>query len=104
MNPGELNKRITINNFTNVADGSGGLEESLTPVKTVWANVRPVSGREFYQAAQAQVEISHVITVRYDSAINRTQVITMNSKQYHIQYAMEVGNKQFLEIQVVEKM
>ncbi|MCT9858223.1 hypothetical protein P2R64_00240 [Priestia megaterium] len=36
MNPGTLNKRLTINSVSDVSDGAGGYEEALTPIKTVW--------------------------------------------------------------------
>ncbi|WP_028390550.1 phage head closure protein [Bacillus cihuensis] len=103
MNPGQLNRRLTFNRNEEVSDGAGGFEKSLVPIKTVWANVRSARAREFYQAAQSQVEITHVVTIRYDASINRTQVITFDGKQFEIQFVMEKEPKRFLELHVVER-
>lgn len=101
MNPGKLNKKIEIMELTQVSDGSGGYENILTSVMTVWANIRPVFGREKWQA---QAEISHKVIVRYSPKINRAQVISYNNKIYDIQYLININEEnRFLEIQVLER-
>lgn len=87
-----------------ISDGGGGFDDALVPIKTVWANIRPVYGREKWQAQQAQAEISHKVTVRYSKDINRSHVLSFNGKNYDIQYVINVEESdRFLEMQVLER-
>lgn len=104
MNPGKLNKRVQIMKFDQISDGGGGFEEGLVPVKKVWANISPVSGREKWQAQQAQSEITHKVTIRYTEEVNRSHIISFNNKNFDIQYLINVDEEnRFLEIQVLER-
>lgn len=90
--------------YGKIPDGGGGYEEGLVPIQKLWANIRPVYGREKWQAQQAQAEISHKVTIRYRKNINRSQVLSFNGKEHDIQYIINIGEKnKFLEIQVMER-
>ncbi|MDT2306340.1 head-tail adaptor protein [Paenibacillus larvae] len=52
MNPGKLNKRITIKKPSPNPDGVGGYDDGLADVATIWANIRPPRGREYWQSQQ----------------------------------------------------
>ncbi|UDY80764.1 head closure protein [Geobacillus phage GR1] len=104
MNPGKLNKRVEIMELGQVSDGGGGYEDAFIPIKKVWANIRPVYGREKWQAQQAQAEISHKVIIRYTDAINRSHILSFNGKKYDIQYIINIDeSNRFLEIQVLER-
>lgn len=104
MNPGKMNKRVEIMELAQISDGGGGYEDALVPVKKVWANINPVSGREYWQAQQAQAQISHKVTIRYLQDLNRSHVLSFNGKKYDIQYVINVNEEnRFLEIQVLER-
>lgn len=104
MEIGKLDKRIKIMQSDKVSDGSGGFENELKEVKTVWAHVRPISGREFWQAQQINAEISHKIIIRYTEAVNRTNLISYNGRIFDIQYLINVDEKnKWLEIQALER-
>jgi SPP1 family predicted phage head-tail adaptor len=104
ISPGKLNKRIQIMELAQISDGGGGYEDALVPVKTVWAHIQPVSGREYWQAQQAQAQISHKVTIRYTNVVNRSHVLSFNGKNYDIQYIINVDEaNRFLEIYVLER-
>ncbi|WP_392396719.1 phage head closure protein [Priestia megaterium] len=65
-------------------------------------NIRPITGREFYEALSVKVEVSHIATIRLDAAVNRTHVITCDSSKYHIQYIIERSNT-LLELHITER-
>lgn len=65
MNPGQLNKRITLQQKTTAGDGAGGVTETWSDVATVWAAVEPLNGPERYQAQKLQTIITHKVTIRY---------------------------------------
>ena len=57
MNPGELNKRITILKRSIFTDNGFEVEEWVD-YKTVWAKVKNINGKEFFQAQQDQSKAS----------------------------------------------
>lgn len=63
---GKYSQRVTVwkNEPTTNADG----QRVETPVKFIerWAYVRPSGGREFYQAQQAQADVSHQVRILSD--------------------------------------
>lgn len=104
MDAGKLNRRVEVMQRSQVSDGSGGFEDALVLFKKVWSNIQPLSGREFWQAQQAQAEISHKVTIRYMKDVNRTHVLKFNDKEYDIQYIINVDEaNRFLELHVRER-
>ena len=67
MNPGELNKKVTIQRPVHgTADEStGAVPTTWEDVAGVWARIEPLSGREYFQAAQVQSEVTHRVTIWY---------------------------------------
>ena len=104
MNPGKLDKKIDIMKNTQVSDGGGGYEDALVSIKKVWANIKPVSGREYFQSQQAQAQISHKVTIRYTDSVNRSHILQYQGRNFDIQYIVNVDEQnRFLEIQVLER-
>lgn len=61
---GKLNHRITFVAVTSAQDSAGDLVESWEDVRSAWAEVVPVSAREFVSAAAVQSKVVARITVR----------------------------------------
>ena len=85
MNPGELNRRITILKRSIFTDDNGFEKEEWIDYKTVWAKVKNLNGREFFQAQQAHSKASKKVIIRYfndlDSSLNPNV-----SLEYKIKY------------------
>lgn len=64
MGAGKYNRRIKIQQWAETTDEFGGVIEGWEDYATVWARVEPVSGREYWQAAQVQAEGTIQVTVR----------------------------------------
>ncbi|KZZ86229.1 phage head closure protein [Bacillus sp. SJS] len=104
MNPGQLNSKISIKGLTRTSDNAGGYEDKFEVIKYVWAFIKPISGREYYQAQQSQSVITHTFVVRYDAEIDRTQVIEYQGRKFDIQYIINVDEQnRYLEIQALEQ-
>lgn len=104
MNPGKLNRKVEIMELDKVSDGAGGYEDTFVPIKKVWANIRPIYGKEYYEAQQAQVQVSHKVTIRYTEDINRSHILSFNGKVYDIQYLLNIEEEnRYLEIRVLER-
>jgi SPP1 family predicted phage head-tail adaptor len=70
MNPGRLRHRITIQQHQVTQDELGNNIETWSDWATIWANIRPVSGREYFQAAATNAEDNVRINIRYRSGID----------------------------------
>lgn len=75
MNPGELNKRIVIQKRIESQDATGLPIFTWQPFVTVWAKVQDLSGREFFQAAQTQMEQTTKFTIRFRLVENDMRIL-----------------------------
>lgn len=67
---GRLRHRVTIQQDQGTSrDDNGEHIEDYQDLATVWAEVKPLSGRELWAARQTQSEVTHRVTVRYSSAL-----------------------------------
>lgn len=67
LDPGKLNRRITISVAATTQDDYGQPTNTWTPLRTCWAGIRVASSREIYAASGFVSQLSHVITVRYNA-------------------------------------
>lgn len=63
-NVGELRQRIIIQSPTRTQDSYGEPILTWTTWGTRWAEVRPLTGKELWQAAQADATVTHQIRLR----------------------------------------
>ena len=105
MNIGKLRHEIIIQSYTTVPDVIGHPVKTWTTRDTVWAWVRPMSGREIMSAQQPVGEITHKVTIRYQSAIAVTDRIKFGTRYFDINF---IGNyderNEFMEIMCKEKV
>lgn len=69
MNTGRLRDRLTIQTYTNSIAANGETTKTWTTFATVYAEIRPISGRELEKAGKVQGELTHVIKIRYLSGV-----------------------------------
>lgn len=67
MNPGELNKRITIQREVKVKDENHITSTEWQDVKSCWAKVNNLYGKEKWNAKQYDMENSLKFEIRYSS-------------------------------------
>ncbi|AVF25093.1 putative phage head-tail adaptor [Paenibacillus larvae subsp. larvae] len=105
VNPGKLNKRITIKKHEPTPDGAGGYDDGFSDVVTVWANIRPLRGREYWQSQQTQAEVTHSIMIRYRKDIDRSHVVSYGGRLFDIQHIINVDEaNRTLILHCVEKI
>jgi len=61
---GNLNKQVVIQKPAR-AFTAGEAAVTWIDVAAVWAQIRPATSREVWQAKQAQAELTHRVTIRY---------------------------------------
>jgi SPP1 family predicted phage head-tail adaptor len=75
MNIGRMRHKVTIQRPAQIPDNGGGYQDGWAAVATVWAEVTPLRGREFFQAQQTQTEITHKVRIRYRNVTNDSRLI-----------------------------
>ncbi len=66
---GELDQRVTLQTATLTRDAVGGPVETWADTVTVWAKVKPLSGKQIAQAQQVSADVSKAVTIRYRTGI-----------------------------------
>lgn len=85
MNIGRLNRRITIQKKETLIDENGFEVEEWADYKTVWASVKNINGKEFFQAQQAKSQASKKVTIRYLKDLDSSLDLNISLK-YKIKY------------------
>lgn len=87
MRAGQLRRQITIESRATSVDADyGGQSTTWSTTATVWADIQPLSGRELFAAQQFGSEVSHVITVRYQSMFDDPKAVAAMRVNYNGRY------------------
>jgi len=99
MRAGRLADRVTLQSKSATRDAMGGEVITWADVATLWAEVSPLRGKEFFEAGQTQSQIDARITCRYRAGVVPTMRITHGSDIYDIQAVINPGSRnQVLEL------
>ncbi len=96
VDPGELDKRVTILRFGKERDDAGGfLDDWPTSgweqVCTRWARVEPLRGRTYFEAQQARANVTHRVTMRYVEGITPDMTINYAGRRLDIISVIDVN-------------
>ena len=108
MNIGRLNQRITLYQFTESEDDMGQSTQALTEIATVWADIYPVRGAEYYELKKVQSRVTHKCFIRYREeyeGINSNWYLSVDGKIFDIDSAVDVDYEhKLLEIRCYERV
>jgi SPP1 family predicted phage head-tail adaptor len=94
MDPGEMNKRVTIQapSTDQPTDDAGQLIEDAhyTDLDTVWAKITTATGRELYHGQQVQAELSHKVTIRHYEGLTTAHRLKYGTRIFDINYVINV--------------
>lgn len=93
MRAGKLRHKIAIQQITVTQDANGDTTKTWATVKSPWANVIPVSGREYFDAKQHTSEISHIFELRYDPSITPKMRAVYDSRYFDIEAVINEGER-----------
>lgn len=94
MRAGRLDQRVTIQSATVSVDSVGEPVHSWATFAEVWAEVLPMTGREYLRAQSLNVAETIRITVRYLAGVNETMRVLHGSRTYHIRSVIDVESRQ----------
>jgi SPP1 family predicted phage head-tail adaptor len=84
---GELDQRITFQERQGVSDGMGGSTDTwvnISSLSSVWAHVRPKSGKEVTEYDRVNAESSYMFVIRNRSDLLEKYRILWNGEQFNI--------------------
>jgi SPP1 family predicted phage head-tail adaptor len=94
----QMDRRIVIETPTETQDSTGAAVATWTTLATVWAEVRPMTGKETFTADQVLGDATSIFIIRYRSDITDKMRISYGGNYYDIRYAREIGRREGLEI------
>lgn len=98
--PGELRERVTIRRTTQAADAYGALVATDTDVATVWALVRPMTGRERSASQQTEAVAMYLVVMRYRDDLRDDDVLVWRGYTFNIRFIKDRGPRaMYLEIE-----
>lgn len=95
LNASDLNKRITLQQKSNnyQTDEEGNPIEVWNDIAIIWAAVKPLRGREFWQAASTNAENTIKVIIRYRSGITNDMRIAYGNRLLEITNIIDVDEK-----------
>jgi SPP1 family predicted phage head-tail adaptor len=70
MQSGKLNRRIELQSPSSGQDSFGQPLDTWTTILNTWASIRAATSKEVYASSAFVSQVSHIITVRYQYALN----------------------------------
>jgi len=105
MEAGALRKRITIQKKSVTKNSYG--EEVITWVThcQAWAQIEPLTGREFLESRQIQAEGMVRVTMRYQSGIAPEMRVLFGTRTFNIQAVVHVEERgREIQLMCVEQL
>ena len=93
MNAQQLRRKIIIQNVTETRDTMGGIIEAWATYKTAHAAIEPLSGREYFAAAQVNAEETTRIRLRYIEGVTPKMRVLWGTRIYNINAVIDVEEK-----------
>lgn len=103
MNPGELRHRIKLQKLETRVNENGFEEEEWVDFKILWASIKNLHGREYFQAAAVQKENTVKFIIRYIPELDTSMKILFKNKHYDITSIDNIRyENKYIEIKGVE--
>lgn len=84
MKLGKMRYRIKFLKYTATTDTDGFVSREWNEYCTVWADVTPISAKEYFSLDTETAEVTYKIYVRYRPDIDTTMRVVWNNKTYLI--------------------
>jgi SPP1 family predicted phage head-tail adaptor len=100
--PGQLNRRLTLEEPVETPDGAGGVTRGYATVATLWAQVTPVAARGAVEAAALGAAVTHRIAIRYSPDVSLRHRFRDGARVFRF-VAMRERHRRFLDIDAEER-
>ena len=104
MNIGKMRYRVKIQFPSDGVDDYGNAVDVWEDLTTVWADIAPISGREYFSAQQAVSETQFKIYIRYLDGVSPKMRVVRDEKAYEILAVLGDKRSGMLTLMVKELM
>lgn len=95
----KLNKRITIQEYTEYKTDEGMYIKEWKDKATVWASIKNLHGGEFFQAQAVNSKATCKMRIRYIKGLDTNMRIKYNEKSYNIVYLDDINERhEYIEV------
>lgn len=102
MRAGNLRHRITLQKQIDELNDFGAFEKRWKSIATVWAEILPINGREYFSAAQVQSEVTTQINLRFLTGITPTMRVLFGKRQFEIVSVINLAGRE-IQLQLMCK-
>jgi SPP1 family predicted phage head-tail adaptor len=103
INPGRLNKRVTIYSYMETETALGASKTVLKKAASVWAEVKPVRGSEFLEYYREANALQFKVTMRWRPGLTEKDVLVFQGRQFEINSIINIMEaKTYLEVYCTE--
>lgn len=103
-----MDQRITLQRVTRTQDSYGGTVETWADLSTLWAHVKPLSGREVLDAERVSPVTRYKAIIWWKSDANGAPFYTAadrvvwRGREYGIEGVVPLGRNERMELRLVE--
>ena len=94
MQAGALRHRVELQTATEGRSSSGAVTRTWATTATVYAEIRDLAGREYFDAATVQSEVTTKIRIRYRSGLTPGMRVVWGSHIYDIESVVDPEGRQ----------
>jgi SPP1 family predicted phage head-tail adaptor len=91
--PANLSARAELQARVESADGYGGVSVAWQKERSIWCEIKPITGRETIEAMREQSAITHDIRARWSGDLTPDKRITHGGVAYNIRAVMNLDAK-----------
>ena len=105
MTASKMDKRITYKTHTATQGDYNEPINAWVDFDTRWASIEPIRGREHFNSAQVNSEVTHRIRHLYLSGIDPTMEIHFGGRVFEILYFMNIDERNYeMEVMCKERV
>lgn len=105
IDPGRLKRRVIIMRYKDEPGELGNTISRLAPHKTVYAEIRPVRGREYLEYYKDSNSLEYKITIRYRPDLLPSDVLEYKGRQFLINSIINVEEQCYIqEVMCTERL
>jgi SPP1 family predicted phage head-tail adaptor len=98
-----LDKLIRIERRGQAQDTAGEVKDTWLDSGDAWASIRPVSGREYFNASGKRAEVSHEIILRYGATVAPRDRILYRKRIFDVVSVFNVDERdRYLKLMSIE--
>ena len=90
---GKLRYSVDLQEATRTTDAGGGSAVAWGHLTRIYADIRPVSGRENYRQDQVQETVSHEVTIRHRAGVSIKHRLVYGTRVFNIKHVRNIDER-----------